>query len=95
MNANAFYSGRERPKKKRRCVVCGERWPQNGRFCATCEKFTDAERRKIAYARELTIIEKIEREKFAPPVVEPPLEPIYTRTINGVEFDVMFDGSCK
>ncbi len=94
MNAEYFHA---RVKNQRRCVVCLKRWPQNGRFCRTCEKFSAAQREQILMLRERTVIDALEkqREHFAPPVLETPREPISTRIIGHIEFDVMFDGSVR
>ena len=69
------------------CVQCGRRWKQDGALCRTCANDAglaigtfERERARVARRRPLFMIDRSPR---------PPRE----ITVDGVVYEVMFDGS--
>jgi hypothetical protein len=68
-----------------RCRECGERWPQTHGLCRTCERF----------ARAAGRLSPKDRNRQAETVfaARPPAPPLRTYLIDGIEYDVLWDGS--
>lgn len=75
------------PATARLCDRCGVRWKQDGEWCRRCADETGQTR--TAFERER---DRVARQQAAIVRVGPPL-PHRELTLNGVIFEVMFDGS--
>lgn len=75
------------PAPQSLCERCGRRYKQDGQLCRSCAKETGA----------FTTCQAADRAHVAahlpPPVIVREARPSRTRIVNGVEFEVVWDGS--
>lgn len=77
------------------CIRCRKRWRQHKMFCRACAREAGA----IASGVSLLELDarRVERLKarFAGGTLAPPMPPRFTRILDGVEYEVVFDGAVR
>jgi predicted amidophosphoribosyltransferase len=75
------------------CNACQQRWSQSRLgLCRRCERETGADDRTLFERERETLERQRARRPAAAPAPVPAPQSLYVRQVDGVEFDVVWDG---
>jgi hypothetical protein len=75
------------------CVRCGLRWQQKLGLCRRCERETGVDNRSLFERQRESVARR--RARYNAPHVVPVSAPIREVVVNGVAFDIVWDGAIR